>query len=455
MTATSSTLTGSGSTQFVNIERLRLEGGPGNNRLDATAFEGDVVLVGGGGNDELLGGNGNDQLEGQAGNDTVRGGLGDDTYVFSGIGLGADMVQEDSQLNPDTSEDALDFFGFSDPVSINLSSIAAQQISPGLTLTLSDAAGLEVVIGSANADTIIGNERDNTLIGAGGEDSISGAGGDDLIQAAVVKTVFLDFDTATDGDELEYSPIEREGVQRLLEQDFAAFGFSFTQTAPTDGNFVTILFNRTPRIGGRLQAGGLSGEIGWRSLVLNGNVLVDVNGFFGFGVEEARIGSPLPLETAEPDGFDRTNFIQLSTTIAGHELAHFFGLRHHDAIGPAGAGLFAELGAGRFLPKYPELIPQTAEETRNHLIASPAAVKTTLADALRDPFLSEREAIKMAFAETGMLIPEAVAATTTRMVSIDQDGGQAERDRQGLGGSSAADRAKSVGLHRNQCRRRI
>jgi len=59
--------------------------------------------------------------------------------------------------------------------------------------------------------------------------------------------------------------------------------------------------------------------------MLGGDVIVDVNGFLGDAVNKL---SP----TSE-------NFVALSSTIASHEIAHMYGVRHHDAFGAPGDGI--------------------------------------------------------------------------------------------------------------------
>jgi Ca2+-binding RTX toxin-like protein len=291
-------------------------------------------------------------------------------------------------------------------------------IGPDLTITLTDGQGIEIVIGSPYVDRIVGNDRDNKLIGAGGEDVLIGGAGNDTLRAGIVKTVYLDFDSATEPEkeELAYTPADRDEVQSILEEDYSAFDIVFTQSRPAENEFVTIRFNDTPIIGGRYQAGGQSADIGWRSLELAGEVIVDVNGFFGFGLESTQFPNPLPLQTA-----DNNNFLQLSAMIAGHELAHFYGLRHHDSMGPIGSGLFEGVSVDRFTPAYPEAVSTMAFETPNHLAASPASVRTTLADALNNPFLGERGALKLAFADTGTVIGEAPDEAKSGAASLDLD----------------------------------
>ena len=75
---------------FSGIDMLMLEGGSGDDMLDATDSDiSKTTLDGGRGNDTLLGGNGNDRMFGGDGRDTLRGGRGDDT--LSG-GRGNDRV---------------------------------------------------------------------------------------------------------------------------------------------------------------------------------------------------------------------------------------------------------------------------------------------------------------------------------------------------------------------------
>ena len=57
-----------------------LTGGPGKD--DLKGGDGNDVLSGNGGNDKLKGGDGNDTLSGGAGKDKLKGGDGDDTFVY-------------------------------------------------------------------------------------------------------------------------------------------------------------------------------------------------------------------------------------------------------------------------------------------------------------------------------------------------------------------------------------
>jgi Ca2+-binding RTX toxin-like protein len=155
--------------------------------IAATAYGGDGAdfLIGGGGNDLLIGGGGDDALEGRGGDDDLRGGTGDDVYTFrstfrrsAGPALGADLVTEAADADTDT----LDFSGLAGGVSVNLASTAAQAVKAGvLTLTLSDGAAVEDVIGTPAADTVTGNARPNTVYAGGGNDIVYGGEGADAL----------------------------------------------------------------------------------------------------------------------------------------------------------------------------------------------------------------------------------------------------------------------------------
>lgn len=83
-------LTGVGTDKLANFEEAELTGGTSNNKLDASAFTGDVTLSGGAGKDTLLGGSGDDALLGGDRNDSLVGGLGFDTLIG---GLGNDTLK--------------------------------------------------------------------------------------------------------------------------------------------------------------------------------------------------------------------------------------------------------------------------------------------------------------------------------------------------------------------------
>lgn len=386
-----------------DIDKATLIGGAGNNTLDATGFIGDAQLIGLDGDDTLRGGTGDDELEGGLGNDLLDGNDGNNTYYFAGtVDLGSDEILESVA----TSNDTLDFFGLGREVDVNLAKSGPQQVSPGLvSLDLSGAATIENVTGTVFPDKIFGNGQDNVLVGGGGLDYLSGGAGNDYLTAARTRVVFLDFDSATEGDDHVYTTAERAAIEARMKADFAAFDVQISQVKPSDGVFVTVLFNSKPSIGGREISGGVADRIGFRDVVRGGFAKIDVNDFLGTNTNQ--------LPPSEQ------NFIAMSSTIASHELGHVYGLRHQDAFGSPGNGIFSGVANSRtrfYLPNYDG--PTTADETANHLIASPASIRTSLADALADPYFGEREAFKLAFGETGTSIFESSVADKTDTLTV-------------------------------------
>ncbi len=103
---------------------IGVDGGSGNDLLDASAFAGDADLGGAGGDDELRGGSGDNAL---------TGGIGDDTYVF-GAGFGQDTVTEAAG----GGVDVLDFTGVASALTVSGDKLT---ITSGVNqLTQSDTA---------------------------------------------------------------------------------------------------------------------------------------------------------------------------------------------------------------------------------------------------------------------------------------------------------------------------
>lgn len=83
--ASQDTLTnGSDTVILEGIERVLVYGDSGANKIDASAYNRNVTLGGGQGNDTLIGGSGNDNLNGSGGADVITGGDGDDKLIGGG-----------------------------------------------------------------------------------------------------------------------------------------------------------------------------------------------------------------------------------------------------------------------------------------------------------------------------------------------------------------------------------
>jgi Ca2+-binding RTX toxin-like protein len=322
---------------------------------------------------------------GDAGTDTLTGGDGNDTYIFAGNSLGGALVNE-SAADGDT--DTLDFSSFTaGGITLDIAITTSQSLGGGLVLALSDGMGIENVVGTAFADTILGNGQNNLLLGA------------DLLPVALgvapgwdgfTQQVYLDFDSGTDDGEHDYTIAERDAIQARLVADYALFHFQFSQTAP-GGDYATVVFNQLVGAPPTQLTGGFSSELDFRNLNPGGTASVQVNGILG--------ASGQPADTSD-------NWIALSAKIAAHELGHLVGLLHQDSFGPITYGIHAPPGAGGHLPAYPG--PAAAYETFDHVMSSPASVGSNrFNDTEKNLFFGEREAIKLAFSESGTVVAEA------------------------------------------------
>ena len=133
--------------------QIFVDGGNGNDVLDAsplTTFG--VQLFGGSGDDQLTGGSGNDVLAGGGGTDIIDGGLGSDTNSFADITTGVTAtIAEDGSGTAEYGQVSETF------------------------------VGIENLEGSDNDDVLTGNDSDNGINGRQGNDIITGLGGDDFL----------------------------------------------------------------------------------------------------------------------------------------------------------------------------------------------------------------------------------------------------------------------------------
>ena len=382
LTNTSLTMPGYGTDTISGISNIVVGLGDGKILLDAHQDTLPLVLVAGTGDDTILAGSGDDTLYAGSGTDSLVGGGGNDVYVFGPLTQGNVTVNEGS-----TTNNTLDFSLFSAGINLDLEAVGPQAVSPGLlNLTLTNPQSINKVVGTPYPDTILGNGRDDTLIGNGGADDLNARGGASLIEGDQTQVVYLDFLPGP----VDYSAqTTRDAIQARLGAIYSAFNFTFTQTQPTNGPYETLDFN-VP--GGSLLAGEAT-ELDWRHLDLSGSATIDISQFLG-GIDQ-------PPNTL-------TDVINMSATIAAHELGHLSGLLHGDSFGPIGAGIYANLANNPyldgFIPAYPG--PTNAVDTRYHVMGSPASVGTSLFDAATVTFFGEREDIAMAFADSGTTVNE-------------------------------------------------
>lgn len=159
-----------------------LNGGEGNDLLQATALSWAVTLRGGPGNDTHRGGRGNDDLDGGQGPDGFYGGAGSDRVIYASrtarVFADLDGVQNDGEAN---ERDRI----------------------------MTDVEELE---GGSGADVLTGSSARNEIWGKGGNDTIHGLGGNDLLGGADLSGDGNDF---IDGGEGADSIFGGDGIDSL------------------------------------------------------------------------------------------------------------------------------------------------------------------------------------------------------------------------------------------------
>ena len=289
---------------FYDIEQANLSGGASDNTIDTSAFSGPVTLSGAAGNDTLIGGPGGDQLSGGDGNDCLVGGAGADLLdpgagTDTALGNDGNDIYELEMTGPQTLNDTggIDSIDLSDAAfGVNADLSAGTIKFAGQTAAIATLGGtFENLKGTSFDDTITGNAQANILQGGGGINRVDGGAGNDIVQEASRKFIAPDFDSQTGIGEHVYTVDERNQIQARLEQAFAApFSVSFTQTAPSVGQFTTVILNA-----GESEAlvGGVSDEVDWRNTDAASRAQINVNGFLS-------PGRPTAANSAQLRGFD-------------------------------------------------------------------------------------------------------------------------------------------------------
>ncbi len=213
-------------TGVANLASIQVEGGDGNDTIDASALpnlglnvlleggnDNDTItgsagpsaingnmgndsliggaaadtIMGGGGDDIMNGGAGGDMLTGQAGDDTMTGGTGDDT--MNG-GTDTDRIAETRDADFDLGDTSLTI---SPAETDTLMDIEQADLTGGAsanTIDASDFSGTATLMGGDSDDTITGaqgasmingNMGNDSLLGLGAADGIMGGGGNDFI----------------------------------------------------------------------------------------------------------------------------------------------------------------------------------------------------------------------------------------------------------------------------------
>jgi Ca2+-binding RTX toxin-like protein len=229
-----------------------IDGGPGDDSLNARGAGSSATLMGLAGNDTLVGGMGDDllnggddadSLDGATGQDTMNGGLGDDRFLLG---------EPTRELVQDAGgQDLLDFRLATTAIAIDL---RIDDGTPQLTeagrpdSTVALLGMFETVLGSPFADAMVGNAAANLLDGGAGNDTIEGAAGDDLLQGGPDDDTYRFAgaglgsdqlgDAAGTADSLDFTAFGSAGLQVDLRGPtiaMAGMDLTLTEPAASDG----------------------------------------------------------------------------------------------------------------------------------------------------------------------------------------------------------------------------
>jgi Ca2+-binding RTX toxin-like protein len=146
-----------------------VDGGDGNDVLDASGSPANVTLLGGAGNDTLLGAAGNDVLDGGAGDDSLVGG-GNDVLVGSD---GNDTIRAGNGNDAITGGDGGDDIDAGGGANTVEGGNGNDRIVTGV--------GNDTITGGAGNDTVTAGAGDDGVFGGDGNDSLSGGAGNDTL----------------------------------------------------------------------------------------------------------------------------------------------------------------------------------------------------------------------------------------------------------------------------------
>ncbi|MEL7076882.1 MAG: tandem-95 repeat protein [Cyanobacteria bacterium J06582_2] len=241
-TLTDTSLTGRGNDTLSQIELARLQGGAGDNSIDATGASsikvtldgaagndtlaggsqsdllmgraGDDSLRGNRGNDTLVGSHGNDVLRGHSGNDLLNGGDGDDSLFGSygndtlAGGAGSDRILEYGNVNFTLTDTSLTGLGVDTLDSIELANLYGRDganlidatAANNIATVIKGEGGDDTLMGSQMSDSIFGGSGNDVLYGSRGNDTLIGNSGADVfvIESAAGMDTIQDFEDGVD-----------------------------------------------------------------------------------------------------------------------------------------------------------------------------------------------------------------------------------------------------------------
>jgi hypothetical protein len=376
-----------------------------------------------------------------------------DTFYFVGGASGNSFGNIALTEPSGTIGDTLDFSNFQGGgISVDLNTTSSAQVvnaASNLSLTLPAGGAVTNVTGSPGNDNIVGNGSNDILQGAAvakpnpyavpaqppsnvpiqwvvlnfteyaprvlgsseifhnGTGAYSAAEQEEVLQG--LEAIYSPF-----GSTIQFSidPAEITQLQSLDASQLSALGLTTADVTKLEGlvnttflenvydngsgNYVTVYYNDTPVFNGQPSPGGFSNEVDFGNLNQKTTVQLDVNGFLG--------NAPGLVPDSTADSFNGlSDFVNMSITISAHEVGHTLGLEHMDALGPIGFGISNPPGAASYYPSYAG--PVGAFTTQGDVIASPASVGSTLANAADGlAQLGARDAITLAFISDGTTV---------------------------------------------------
>ena len=170
---TASTASGEGDDVHLGIEQAVLNGGAGNNQLNASTAGIQTTLNGGGGNDTLSGSSMDDQLNGGDGSDLIDGQQGDDN-IAGGPGIDTLQITGGTRIKVTATTTS----GAGNDVYVEIEQAILEGGDANNRLDAS-TAGIPVTLnGGAGSDTLLGSTLDDVLNGGDGTDFVQITGND-------------------------------------------------------------------------------------------------------------------------------------------------------------------------------------------------------------------------------------------------------------------------------------
>jgi len=193
--------------------------------------------------------------------------------------------------------------------------------------------------------------------------------------SAVPHSYYLDFSPPTPDpvDVYAYSVFEKDEILAGMVDMYSDFGFmTFSLTVPVDPDYSPVRFNT--------MAIGSSSGIDFRNVAF---------------IDVASVNALKGLDLVATGPHSSTAVVKASINLAGHEVGHLEGLRHHDSYTPIGGGMRPGV-AGGYTPAYSGPSLATISDTDVLSLTAASTGSFTLPKLTGDLIIGQRSAIKLA-----------------------------------------------------------